>query len=256
MENEKEKSIIKHKYFDSNFFKGLISIIVYIFIFYLGPKLLAITFMPLAINQSESFRQGFANFLIYITSFITLLFINKDTLKEDFKNIDDTSKFTTNILISVLVMYVAIFISGFIQSSIIKGVSENEQAINNIFKDNFAYIVMYPTTVILAPFVEEMVFRKSAFNVIKNKIVALIITTIIFGSMHIVTSYSMLRETYDATKAFLYTLAYGIPYFTMGFVFGSVYLTNDNNFYSSFILHLINNFVASSISMFILLYII
>ena len=255
------ESIEKKRFFsifDKLFFKGLLSILVYYFIFYGFSHILAIIFMPYLkyVKASEQLISALYNLIIYLTLGISLFLINKDTLKEDFKNIKDTHIFARNAFIGIFIMYIATIVSGLIQQRIISGVSQNESSINSMFKDNIAFCFMYPSTILLAPFVEEMIFRKSAFNVFKNKIVALIITTIVFGSMHITSTYPYLLEHYDAVKAFFYTLAYGIPYFTMGLTFGLCYIFNEQNYYSSLILHMVNNFVASTLSIIILINII
>jgi len=143
-------------------------------------------------------------------------------------------------------MFVANMFAAIIQNLIVKGSSENQQSIDEILSNNYAYLLMFPQVVLLAPFVEELIFRKSFFNLIKNKYLALAITTILFGGMHVTSTFQMLIQTHPFDYSFGMTLAYGIPYFTMGFVFGMIYLKSDKNIYASIACHLFNNFLASA----------
>ena len=86
--------------------------------------------------------------------------------------------------------------------------------------------------VIYAPFVEEIIFRKSIRDFVSNKWVYAVLSGFIFGGLHVLTSIT------DITS-----LLYLIPYCSLGFVFALLY-TKSNNIFSSIMVHAIHNSLA------------
>jgi len=85
---------------------------------------------------------------------------------------------------------------------------------------------------IYAPLTEELIFRKSIRDVIKNKWLYIIISGLIFGGLHVVSSIDSLID-----------LIYLIPYCSLGFVFASLYI-KTNNIYSTIVAHSFHNTLA------------
>ena len=95
------------------------------------------------------------------------------------------------------------------------------------------YIEKYPlymlfSTVFYAPFVEEIIFRKSIRNIFKNKYLSIIISGLIFGVAHI-------SNFGDVTE-----WLFGIPYIIMGLDFAYIYYKSDNIF-TTMSYHLLHN---------------
>ncbi len=242
------KKIDPFKYFDISFYKALISILIYYFLFNVFARVLLIIILPLFDTQSESFQSlinASYNMVVYVAISIPLFIINKDYLKNDYNNIKDTHKFAKFLIIAVIAMYLTNTISAILQNLIVSGSSDNEQSIQSIYSNKFAYSILFPQVVLLAPFVEEFIFRKSFFNIFKNKYVALIISTLVFGFMHVTTTYARLITIYPINKSLYLTFGYAIPYLASGLLFGLIYIKSNRNIYSSITCHLVNNFVAS-----------
>ena len=92
---------------------------------------------------------------------------------------------------------------------------------------------------IYAPFIEEIIFRRSIKDIIKsfgnNKITKytyIIISGLIFAAMHVI-------GTASSTTDYLYI----IPYMSLGIVFAYIYDKTDNLF-STIVLHSFHNTMA------------
>lgn len=102
----------------------------------------------------------------------------------------------------------------------------------------------------VAPIVEELIFRKSIFNVFskKSKIFKIFISATIFGALHIGSSILNIIASGDAfdvmCKGVLCELIYGVSYFAMGLVLGFTYEKSGENVFCSFAVHALNNFIS------------
>ncbi|MCR5787155.1 MAG: CPBP family intramembrane metalloprotease [Acholeplasmatales bacterium] len=243
------------KFFNADFYKSLLAILVYYFVFNAFDRIIVI---PLKVFFNHPFEGRDAIFVaavnvsIYLVLFISLLAIHHNELKKDFKRIKDTNKAAIFFFLSVIAMFFVNMFAAIISRSIIQMESTNEATINSTLSNPYAYMIYAPCVIIIGPIVEEFIFRKSYYGVLKNKYLFLIISAIIFGGMHITTSYDTLRLTYPALQAFGYTLAIGIPYFAMGLTFGVIYLKSDRNLIASIAVHILNNFTATVIALIIL----
>ncbi len=81
-------------------------------------------------------------------------------------------------------------------------------------------------TAIIAPLIEELVFRYSLGSVIKNPIVFVIVSTIIFAALH-------------ATNAAI------VVYLVLGLAFSLAYIKTDRNVVASIFLHFANNLIGT-----------
>ena len=102
-------------------------------------------------------------------------------------------------------------------------------------------IPIFITTVILAPVLEELIFRGIIFNSLyqKNRIFAHFFSSFLFGFMHI---YSALFN------GEIGQLLYLIPYGVMGLVFSFVY-EKKGNIIVPIYLHLLNNLISILLTM-------
>ncbi len=88
------------------------------------------------------------------------------------------------------------------------------------------YVVIgFIITVLLAPLVEEIVFRYSLSSIIKNRVIFVIVSSLLFGIMHGI-----------GIATFLYAF--------LGMMFAIMYIKTDDNVVSPYIAHMINNLVA------------
>ena len=106
--------------------------------------------------------------------------------------------------------------------------SGNESTLRELIKSIPMYMGF--STVLYAPFVEEIIFRKSIRNVTKNKKIFVLLSGFIFGILHI-TSFSNIKE-----------IIMGIPYIIMGIDFAVIYV-KSNNIFTTMIFHLFHNLI-------------
>ncbi len=246
-----DKKIDPFKVFNTSFYKALISILIYYFLFNIFARILLIVIYPLFDTSYQGFSSlinASYNMIIYVSIAIPLVILNKDYLIKDYKRINDTDKFAKFLIVAAILMFVTNLVSSVLQNLIVSGTSVNEQNIQEIYQDKFAYVIMFPQVVLLAPLVEELIFRKSFYNLFKNKYLFLIISTLIFGFMHVTSTYTTLIKTYSIEKSLYLTFGYAIPYLASGLFFGLIYLKSNRNIYTSITCHLLNNFLASILS--------
>ncbi|MBR4830864.1 MAG: CPBP family intramembrane metalloprotease [Bacilli bacterium] len=110
--------------------------------------------------------------------------------------------------------------------------SENEELVRELIKKFPVYMAV--STILYAPFVEEILFRKCVRKIIPGndklvKIAYILISAIIFGLVHVISL--------DATfNDFLM----GIPYMVVGLSLGYIYIKTDNVF-ATMQFHLMHN---------------
>lgn len=110
--------------------------------------------------------------------------------------------------------------------------ANNEVGIRNAFKGS--PIPMLISIVFLAPFTEEIMFRKSLGDILKNKYLYITISGLLFGLAHIVGSYKVIWD-------FLYVFPYGF----LGVAFALLYY-ETKNMYTSILAHMLHNAFATS----------
>lgn len=136
----------------------------------------------------------------------------------------------------VLVYMVGVILMGIINillTQITKiELSGNEEGIRILIKE--VPIYMFFSTVIYAPIIEELIFRKSIRNIFKNKYIFIIISGVIFGVLHI-SDFSNINE-----------ILFGIPYIIMGIDFAYIYY-KTNNIFTTMSFHMIHNLLLITI---------
>lgn len=168
-------------------------------------------------------------------SFMFILFLlYRKTLLKDItlyikyfiKNISTGTKYW---IIGLCIM----MLSNIIISYYFPGGSANEEAVQNIIKQVPIYMVF--STIIYAPFVEELIFRKSIRDIIDNDYLYIIISGLTFGFVHTLAG-STLQE-----------LIYIIPYGALGSCFAIMHV-KTKNIYTSMTFHMIHNAIIVFIS--------
>lgn len=168
----------------------------------------------------------------YIILFISLLYIYKEDFKiyyNDFKiNGKKYLKLGFNYwIIGVIIMIVSNIIIGALTPI---AIPENEQAIREAIKLSPFFIVF--SSVINAPFIEEVLFRKTLFDIFKNKNLFIITSGLIFGAFHII-----------GIGTTIYSWLYVIPYAALGSTFAYIY-TKTNNLLTPICMHAFHNFIT------------
>ena len=142
------------------------------------------------------------NNLIYL---LFVVFIYRNELKHDFKDFK-------NKWLELLLKYFPVYVIGIILMGIFP-------------------IYMCFSTVIYAPIVEEITFRKSIRNIISNKYLYIFVSGVIFGLIHITGQSTDFND-----------ILMSIPYIIMGLDFAYIYY-KSNNIFTTIMLHSIHNFI-------------
>ena len=172
---------------------------------------------------------------------LIMLVLNKK-ISKDFKNmIKNHKKYFKKYFKFYLIALGIMFISNFFINIILNnGIASNEKTLREIFDISPIYIFF--SSVIFAPIVEELVFRQSIRNIIPNKVIFVLISGLIFGSLHVLTDYSGLTD-----------LLYLIPYCAPGFAFAYI-LADSDNIFISIALHCMHNGVLVALQFLVLLF--
>lgn len=166
-------------------------------------------------------------FLINLSLMIMLFIFYSKSIKENLKDlklnfksyIKDNFKYY---VIGLLIMIT----SNIIISFFVEGNSTNETLIREYI--NIMPIYMIFSSCIYAPFTEEMVFRKSLRNCFNNKVLYILLSGLIFGSMHLLSASNLVE------------LVFLIPYSSLGCVFAYMYY-KTNNIFVPMTFHMVHN---------------
>lgn len=106
----------------------------------------------------------------------------------------------------------------------------NEEAVRNLIQISPLYMAF--ELIIYAPISEELIFRKSIHNITNNRYIYVLLSGLIFGGLHAITSFNTPID-----------LLYLIPYCSLGFAFALLY-NKTNNIFSTITIHSIHNTLA------------
>ncbi len=138
--------------------------------------------------------------------------------------------FVANIVLNALIYFfhdVVFNLSGEI------GSNQNQSSLESTIKT--APLVAFLAIVVLGPLMEEIAFRYALIGSFKSKRVGVLVSVIVFASMHLLASIGTGTLLND-----LWTLP---SYLLMGTILALIYVRTDNLFYS-YLFHMINNFLA------------
>ena len=113
-------------------------------------------------------------------------------------------------------------------------IANNEAGVQNIITQ--VPFIAFILTTVLAPFTEEIIFRKAFKENFKEKTLFILMSGIVFGSLHVISSVTT-----------LYDYLYIIPYSALGIAFACLYYKTDNIFSSMFV-HMLHNGILTILS--------
>ena len=166
----------------------------------------------------------FAKYFIMIILFIAIDF---KYLKE--KWIDFVKNFKKYLPISIknwLAGFIIMIISNVIISYFISEIGQNESNVQSLIT-KLPVIALILTTV-LAPIVEEMVFRKYLQHCVDSKILYMVLSGLIFGYIHTSIDSNILE------------LLLIIPYGALGYMFAKT-INETDNIYTTIMMHMFHN---------------
>jgi hypothetical protein len=215
--NDKTKYIIK----------GIIVFLIFfcsVYLQYIPVKLFHIDIKNMSTTMSV-LLSAFST----IIEFIIFFFMYRKDLKKDFKdfikNKDDYMDIGIRCwIIGLLIMFIANYILNVVLKS---GGAKNEQIVQTMIKS--LPLLMLIDAGVLAPFNEEIVFRKSLKDIFNDKWKFIVISFLLFGGAHVIHSA---KTTLD----YLFI----IPYGALGAAFAYAY-HETNNIFTSISLHMIHN---------------
>ncbi len=178
---------------------------------------------------------GIGNALTYLLMAFGALFYMRDDFKNDFLMLKEKPKFY-----SIYIPLTAIGFAGFavglsILFNSFTSTSENQQHIENIMRYAGA-VPMIISTILLAPIVEEAIYRKCVFYYLNRYPiwVSYLVSTILFALPHMLTT----------STSFGTWVLISIPYLIDGALLAAIYHLLKKNVYASIAAHMLNNLVA------------
>ena len=188
--------------------------------------------------NASYFVQGIANFITYLIAMVLIVFFTRNVVVDDFKDII-RRRITLLWLIPLLALAFTAISYGLdtLVSNVVTS-SNNQNTIVEILKTD-AKVFMIINSILFAPVVEELIFRKCIFSIFKKRIGVVwcyVISTVLFAMPH------MLSTPIDGQ--FGIWMLKAIPYFVCGGLLCAVYHLSNYNIYASIFAHVCNNVLA------------
>lgn len=181
--------------------------------------------------------QGISNFLAYLITLIVVLIFSLQFLKEDFLKIKEKPKYyLIYIVISIVGFIVISYLIEYLLSLLSSSESDNQNTIEFIIQNGGA-IPMIIATVILAPILEELIYRKAIFQIFKKYSLpaAYVFSIIAFTLPHVLST-----DMTDIGNFIIIT----IPYVLSAFLLVLIYHKSNENIYITILVHMANNLLA------------
>ena len=213
------------------------SILVFLLFYYssyfqLIPILLLNIDMDKISSSTTIYLSVFSNIMVLIMLFL----IYRKELKIEWKKFKKNS--LSNLDIGFRYWFLglmAMAASNIVLSFVIKaGGATNEKMVQDMITT--LPIFMLINAGILAPIIEELTFRKAFRNVFQKKWIFILTSGLIFGGLHVITSFKTPLE-----------LLYIIPYSSLGIAFAYMYEETDT-IYTSIGMHMIHNTALTLLS--------
>ena len=195
----------------------------------------------------KQFALALINFVIYIALLPGIAYLLKMDIVFDYKEAkEQKGQFFIAIIIGYLYIMLGNIASGYLSSflsnifGLVPGEAVNQEVIVSALRSD-GMILMMISAIILGPIVEELIFRKAIFGLIKSDKMAIFISALVFGLIHLAGEASIQAA-----------LVNGISYFVMGFVFGYIYIKNNRNIMVPIAVHILSNLISIIVILFIL----
>lgn len=232
-------NITKRKEMIKNICIGILVLFAYFFL--TAFESVPLTLAGIDISQMSQFWKIIYMFAYEILIMVIIGFLLKDKLKKDFKDIKKNHKkyYSECLKYWFISLGVMMFSNLIINSISTNGIAANQETIDTIFK--ISPIYMFFSAVLFAPFVEELTFRQALRNIFKTDTIFILISGLLFGALHVLTSFQSLTD-----------LLYIIPYSAPGIAFAYM-LTKYDNIFVSMGFHFMHNGLIMAMQFAILL---
>lgn len=219
------------------FTKGILfTIFIGLLYFLICPYFFSMLFKDLLISPNF-WINNISYLLVYICTFIVVLFIIRKDIFKQFKDFLSNKKIILNKGLTYWGYGIIIMlISNLIINSIVGNIASNEQSVRELLFSNPLYVI--PTIVFFGPFFEEIIFRFCLRKSFNKELSYALTSSFIFGSLHIISAFDSftINEILSNIHEFLFI----IPYGSLGFFFAKSYYETDNIF-STIIPHMLHN---------------
>ncbi len=216
--------------------------LITVFIIYLAAQfsiVIPIIMFKINIQNTSSIVLALLNLFPGVILMIFLYFKYKEDLANDFKILKNNIK---NYIDSIFSYWLSGMVLMAISNSIIIRFSPVKEAANEVGIRNLfggAPFITLISILIIAPFTEELMFRKAFKDIFHNKYLFIIMSGISFGLIHIIGSYEV-----------IYDMIFIVPYGVLGGAFAALYY-KTNNIFAPIFAHFIHNVFAVLIIVFL-----
>lgn len=186
---------------------------------------------------------------VYTIIFIVLVYLLRKVFVHDLIRSKNNVKLTLKkAALGIAYVYIASFICNFILNLLnVVDQSENQNAIVDMLgsSQKMAVLIYCLILVVVAPIVEELIFRKAMFGFLRKfnmtNTLKIVISGILFGGIHVATSILVMILERAPGSEILTEMLLGIPYIVMGFVLGYIYSESKENVVVPTLVHMFNN---------------
>ena len=206
-----------------NVIVGILVFIIYLFVSsYISEFLVIFGF-----NKLPVYLKLIISILYDLLILMTLIFVYLKKFVIDLKDFKKKFKFYFNNYIKFFFLNIGLMmIANILISSIVNTSITNQKYVEALLFKYPIYAII--SAIIIAPFTEELIFRLNFRNIFKSNILFIIISGLVFGSMHFMSAKSI--------QELLYIIPYSIP----GCVFAYT-LTKSDNIFVPISLHTMHN---------------
>ena len=222
----------------TNIVKGISAVLIYFAFSLFGD--LPFTLLHIDYTEISTLAKELYNFALEVVMLSIIIMIFS---KEFYKAFIDLKKNHWNYFSKYFKFYLLGFFLMIVSNALIQflggGISGNESAV----RDQFAQAPIYTfiSAVFLAPLLEESVFRLSFRSIFKNNFIFIMLSGLVFGSLHLISGVTM-----NLLPLYL------ISYCSFGFVFAYM-LAKTNNIFVSVGFHTMHNGLLMSLQVALLL---
>ena len=208
------------------------SILMYAGLYFILPTFIYVILMQF--NKDEMFLSSTVNLIIYLIGIVLFVVYLKEYLLTD---LNDVKLRNIKLGSSVILGYFVLILSNNVSASIMDVISQfieiedtslNQEAIVQLIKGGYL-VPMIITSVICAPFVEELIFRKAIFKLSKKPAIGIIASSFAFGLIHVINGGDYIQS---------------IPYIISGAAFGVIYIMNKENIWPCILVHALSNLIS------------
>lgn len=217
--------------------KGIFAIALYFICNLTNLNVIILKILHIDYSNWSSFMACAYLIIFQLILLLAIFFMFKDTYIKNFKEYKNNFKNYMNEYIKYWFIALGLMIvSNLIINLIASGIAPNEQGVRDMLDIEPLYTFI--SAVILAPLLEESIFRLAIRKIIPHqKWIFILVSGLFFGLLHVIGNV-------DVWTDWLYLLPYSVP----GLVFAYT-LTKSNNIFVPISLHFIHNFILITIQL-------